>query len=139
MSSVQMRTAVQPLVKALVAALKLCPELAAFSLSDRPVRPSQLPHVRIGPVEQEPWSTSSSAGARLTVTLSLTSKHGGSTAIMEACEGIKTVLDGDFLTLADATIVAQSTQSVRFEHDPSQDLERALMKLHFLVDFGDIA
>lgn len=124
------------LTSAMVEALSSDEALTAFTTTDRPAKPAQLPHIRVGPVSQEPWSTSSSSGAQATLTLGLTSRQGSRKALMDACQSISMFIDGAPLELADASVVLQRTVSTRLEHDAAQDLERALMKLEFLLDFG---
>ncbi|MFK7793287.1 MAG: DUF3168 domain-containing protein [Devosiaceae bacterium] len=130
---------IQALMEALVTALKANSALAAFSITDRPAAPDQLPHIRLGPVAQEPWSTNTSNGARITVQLGLTSRSGSYVALVEASEAITARIEAAPLNITGATSVIQQVTSVRLEHDPAQALERARLTLEFLLDLGERA
>jgi hypothetical protein len=123
-------------IKALVAALQADPTLAAFAITDRPARPSALPHIRVGPVTEQPWSTASSHGAQLTVSLSLTSRTGSFTTLSDAANAIAALLETP-LSLAGATSIIQRLTTSRFAHEPSGNLERATLSVTLLIDLGD--
>jgi len=123
-------------VRALVTALKDDPALAAFTITDRPARPRSLPHIRVGPVREEPWSTNASNGARATISLTLTNRSGSFAALSEATDAIGVMLKTP-LTIAGATSVVQRLVSSRFGHEPNHNLERADLSIELLIDLGD--
>ncbi|WP_375570282.1 DUF3168 domain-containing protein [Ahrensia marina] len=123
-------------VRALVTALKDDPALAAFTITDRPARPRNLPHIRVGPVREEPWSTNTSSGARATISLALTSRSGSFASLSEATDAIGVMLKTP-LTITGATSVVQRLASTRFAHEPNHNLERADLSIELLIDLGD--
>ncbi|MEQ8656181.1 MAG: DUF3168 domain-containing protein [Hyphomicrobiales bacterium] len=123
-------------VHALVAALNDEPALAAFTLSDRPARPRNLPHIRVGPVSEEPWSTNASNGAQVSISLALTSRTGSFATLSEATDAIAVMLETP-LTITGATSVVQRVVSTRFAHEPNHNLERADLSIELLIDLGD--
>jgi hypothetical protein len=123
-------------VRALVTALKDDPALTAFTITDRPVRPRDLPHIRVGPVAEEPWSTSTSNGAQVTISLTLTNRSGSFAALSEATDAIAALLETP-LTITGATSVVQRLANTRFGHEPNHNLERADLSIELLIDLGD--
>ncbi|MBO6674924.1 MAG: DUF3168 domain-containing protein [Rhizobiales bacterium] len=123
-------------VKALVAALQSDTALGAFTITDRPARPSALPHIRVGPVSEEPWSTGTSNGAKLSVSLALTSRSGSFSLLVDAADAIAALLETP-LTITAATSVVQRLTTTRFAHEPSGNLERATLSVALLIDLGD--
>lgn len=123
-------------VRGLVAALKADPALAAFTISDRPARPRNLPHIRVGPVSEEPWSTNASHGAQTSISLALTSRTGSFATLSEAADAIAVMLETP-LTITGATSVVQRLASTRFAHEPNHNLERVDLTIELLVDRGD--
>lgn len=127
----------QPTIKALITALEGLPELAGFSISDRPPNRRSLPNLRIGPVKQEPWSTSSSVGSRLDITLTLASRNGSFAVVSAASDAILELIAGPNLSLSEGTISVQSVSAVRLEHGSAQNLELATLTITLLIDLGD--
>ncbi len=123
-------------VRALVTALKDDPALAAFTITDRPARPRNLPHIRVGPVREEPWSTNTSSGAQVSISLTLTNRSGSFAAFSEAMDAIAALLETP-LTITGATSVVQRLASTRFAHEPNHNLERADLSIELLIDLGD--
>jgi hypothetical protein len=128
--------ATREVIKALVAAFQADPALDAFTITDRPARPSALPHIRVGPVTEEPWSTASSHGAQLSVALALTSRTGSFATLSDAANAIAALLETP-LSLAGATSVVQRLTTTRFAHEQSGNLERATLAVALLIDLGD--
>jgi hypothetical protein len=124
-------------VRALVTALKANPALTVFTISDRPARPRDLPHIRVGPVNEEPWSTNASAGAQISISLALTSRTGSFETLSEAADAIGAMLETP-LTIIGATSIVQRLASTRFAHEPNHNLERADLSIELLIDLGDI-
>lgn len=129
----------QPAIAALKTAFEALPELAGFSISDRPPSRRDLPNVRIGPVQQEPWSTSSSIGSKLDISLTLTSRNGSFAALGHASDAILERIAGPALSLSTGTCVLQSAGSVRFDHGAGQNLELATLTITLFLDLGDVA
>lgn len=130
-------SSLRPVMEALVLALSQINALAAFSITDRPASAQALPQVRVGPVAAEPWSTSSSVGQKLTVTLDLTSRTGSFTVLADAVAAIATRLHGAPLALSAGTCVLQDLTHASLHHEAAHDLERASLTLALLVDCGD--
>ncbi len=122
-------------VRALVAALKADPALNGFTITDRPARPSALPHLRVGPVSEEPWSTNTSSGAQVSISLALTSRTGSFKTLSDAANSIAALLETP-LSLTGATSVVQRLTTTRFAHEPNGNLERASLTLELLIDLG---
>ena len=131
--------AFKSVVEALVAALTSDPALAGWTITDRPARPDGLPHLRIGPASQDPWTTNASHGAALAITLDLTTRTGSFTGVEAASDAIARLLEGPPLILAGGTSVLQRVSRARFAHDAALDLERATLTARFLIDLGDRA
>jgi hypothetical protein len=127
-----------PLMLALAARIESLDAFDGFSITDRPPAPSALPHLRLGPVRQTPWSTASSLGVEINLTLTLTSRNGSFGPVSLACEALAASLLADGLQLSRGIIVTQHLAEARLEHDPAGRLERAIMTLKALVDLGDL-
>lgn len=127
----------QPAIKALVAAFEVLPQLAGFTISDRPPSRRDLPNLRLGPVQQEPWSTNSSVGSRLDISLTLTSRNGSFAPLGSASDAILERIAGSALSLSQGTCVVQSAGLVRFDHGAGQNLELATLTITLLLDLGD--
>lgn len=129
----------QPAITALKTALEALPELASFTITDRPASRRDLPNVRIGPVQQEPWSTNSSVGSKLDISLTLNSRNGSFAALGSASDAVLGLIAGPVLSLGDGTCVLQSAGSVRFDHGAGQNLELATLTITLFLDLGDAA
>lgn len=127
----------EPAIKVLVAALQGLSELAGFSITDRPPVRRALPAIRIGPVRQEPWSTSSSIGSRLDISLTLASRTGSFGAVSDASEAIADLINGPAFVLPAGTVSLQSVSAVRFDHGAGQNLELATLTITLFIDLGD--
>ena len=125
-------------LQALVARLRADPALAIFTITDRPARPDELPHLRIGPLEEKPWDTGSSAGLDLTIALDMTSRTGTFAPLHAAVNAIAAALRVP-LTLAAGASIVQRIERVRLNHEPAQDLESASLSITLLIDLGDAA
>lgn len=129
----------EPAIKALKTVFEALPELSGFSISDRPPNRRSLPNLRIGPVQQEPWSTNSSVGARLDISLTLTSRDGSFAALGHASDAILQRIAGPDLQLSEGTCVVQTASAVRFDHGSGLKLELATLTITLFLDLGDAA
>ncbi|MEM6711471.1 MAG: DUF3168 domain-containing protein [Pseudomonadota bacterium] len=129
--------ALAPLLSALVSRLKADLALAGWTVTDRPVRPDQLPHIRVGPSDRTPWTTSTSLGAQAQVTLDLSSRTGSQSDVDAATSAITTLVDAGPLPLSEGTVVLQRVTSARSFIDTALGLERATLSIVFLIDYGE--
>jgi hypothetical protein len=127
----------EPAIKTLVAALQGLPELAGFTITDRPPGRRALPAIRVGPVKQEPWSTNSSIGAKLDITLTLASRTGSFAMVSGASEAVLDLMAGPTLTLSVGTTSVQTVSAVRLDHASDQNLELATLTITLFIDLGD--
>lgn len=112
--------------------------LSGFTLTDRPGSFARRPGLRLGPVIQKPWDTGTSRGREIEVGLTLATREGTFGPLDAAIEAIASGLEDAPLDLPGAGIAVRRVGTIRTDHAPAQDAERASLTLIFLVDTGDL-